>query len=171
MSTEMPLARYFAFVGATLIALLFVADAYLPKLPDAPATTTATDLSVIRIHSDRKLPDRVVFDTSIPTIAPAQTVMAQASVATPAKADGTSANARTRDAFAQLTPSDLKNTDLKSSDVKSSDVKTAELKTTDTKKPDQPQPRKRKVAKKHVGPPTMLVAQQPQFGWFATKIW
>ena len=166
MSTEMPLARYFVFVGATLLALLFVADAYLPKLPDAPATTTATDLSVIRIHSDRKLPDRVVFDTSIPTISPAQTVMAQASAATPAKADGLSANTRTRDAFAQLTPSDLK-----SSDVKSSDVKTAELKTTDTKKPDQPQPRKRKVAKKHVGPPTMLVAQQPQFGWFATKIW
>jgi hypothetical protein len=166
MSTEMPLARYFAFVGATLLALLFVADAYLPKPPDAPATTSATDLTVIRIRSDRKLPDRVVFDTSIPTISPTQTVMAQASVATPAKADGLSANVRTRDAFAQLTPADLK-----SSDVKSSDVKTAELKTTDTKKPDQPQPRKRKVAKKHVGPPTMLVAQQPQFGWFATKIW
>jgi hypothetical protein len=145
--------------------MLFAADAYLPKLPDAPVTTAAaTDLSVIRIHSDRKLPDRVVFDTSAPTIVPAPTVVAQASA--PAKADSPSANVRTRDAFAQLTPSDVK-----SSDVKSSDVKTAELKTTDARTQDPSLPKKRKVAKKHVGPPTMLVAQQPQFGWFATKIW
>jgi hypothetical protein len=31
---QMPLARYFVWVGSVLLALLFIADAYLPKLPD-----------------------------------------------------------------------------------------------------------------------------------------
>jgi hypothetical protein len=93
--------------------------------------------------------------------------MAQASVPAPAKGADLSANARTREAFAQLAPSDLKASGAKAS----SDVKTAELKTTDSKKLNQPLPRKRKVAKKRVGPPTMLVAQQPQFGFFTTRIW
>jgi hypothetical protein len=30
---------------------------------------------------------------------------------------------------------------------------------------------KRKVAKKRANPPTMLVAQRPQFGLFANNIW
>ena len=48
----MPLARYFLFVGGVLLALLFLSDAYLPKLPAAERADT--DLPVIRIHSDRK---------------------------------------------------------------------------------------------------------------------
>ena len=67
----MPLMRYFVFVGGALLALLFVADACLPALPVAVASRSDTDLSVIRIHSDRKWPERVVFDTTRPTITPA----------------------------------------------------------------------------------------------------
>ena len=81
----MPLARYFLCVGGVLLALLFVVNAALPTLPvtDADRTDTAVDKSIIRIHSDRKWPERVVFDTSLPTIVPAQTIKAQAVVAAP----------------------------------------------------------------------------------------
>src|ERR1700676_4434625 len=100
----MPLARYFLFVGGVLLALLFVVDAVLPTLPvaDADRTNTGVDRSVIRIHSDRKWPERVVFDTSIPTIVPAQTAKAEAVVRSPV-AD-VSAKTRVREAFAQFVP-------------------------------------------------------------------
>ena len=68
----MPVARYFFFVGGALLALLFVVNAALPALPaaDSPQLAASTDRSVIRIHSDRKWPERIVFDTTRPTIAP-----------------------------------------------------------------------------------------------------
>ncbi len=58
----MPLMRYFLWVGGTLVALMFIADAYGPKLP--PTEMAAADLPVIRIQSDQKWPDRVVYNTS-----------------------------------------------------------------------------------------------------------
>src|SRR5450759_3720820 len=100
----MPMARYFILVGGVLLALLFVSDAYLPKLP--VADRTVADLPVIRIHSDRKWPARVVFDTSLPTIVPAQSAMTEASVPAPATVADVSAKARVRDAFARLQPSE-----------------------------------------------------------------
>ncbi len=60
----MPLAQYFVGVGGALIALMFIADAYLPKLP--AYETLRDELPAIRIHSERKLPDRVVFSTNDP---------------------------------------------------------------------------------------------------------
>jgi len=68
----MPLMRYFALVGVALLGLLFVFDAYLPKAPDV-SVDRGVDKSVIRIHSDRKWPERIVFDTNQPTFVPAQT--------------------------------------------------------------------------------------------------
>lgn len=66
----MPLVRYFLWVGGVLLALISIADAYFPKLP--AAETAGTDLPVIRIQSDRKWPDRVVYDTNLPPVVPAQ---------------------------------------------------------------------------------------------------
>ncbi len=66
----MPLMRYFFFVGGVLLALLFVSDAVLPKLPVADRSDTAIDLPAVRIQSDRKWPERVVFDTSVPATRP-----------------------------------------------------------------------------------------------------
>ena len=63
----MPLVRYFFFVGGVLLALLFILDASLPKLPVADGDYARVDKSIIRIHSDRKWPERVVLDTSRPT--------------------------------------------------------------------------------------------------------
>ena len=106
----MPLVRYFLFVGGALLALLFISDAYLPKLPVA-GERRISDLPAIRIHSDRKWPERVVFDTSQPTIVPPQTAsQRQAGSGGPPQATvaDVSAKARVREAFAQLQPSDRK---------------------------------------------------------------
>ena len=62
----MPLLAYLWKVGAALLLLLFVADYCLPGAPipeQAPSGRPA-----IRIHSDRKWPERIVFDTRLSTI-------------------------------------------------------------------------------------------------------
>jgi hypothetical protein len=113
---------------------------------------TGVDKSIIRIHSDRKWPERVVFDTSIPTIVPAQTVAqtAKAEVVVPtpvpATAADVSAKVRVREAFAQLVPPE-------------------------PKKPEPKLQRKRKIAKNHAAPPMVQVAQQPRFGLFEHSAW
>jgi hypothetical protein len=148
----MPVARYFFYVGGVLLALLFISDAYLPKLP--VADKAVADLPVIRINSDRKWPERVVFDTSRPAINPTQTAKADASVPAPASVADASAKARVREAFAQLQPAD-----------------TQQLASSEPKKPEPKLQPKRKIAKKRVAPPTDQVAQQPQFGFFANNTW
>ena len=62
----MPLLAYLWKVGATLLLLLFVADYCVPRAP-IPEQTPA-DRATIRIHSDRKWPERIVFDTRSPTV-------------------------------------------------------------------------------------------------------
>src|ERR1700687_1556518 len=145
----MPLLRYFVFVGGALLALLFVSNAYFPKLSDEVRANS--DLPVIRIHSERKWPERVVFDTNQPTIVPAPAATTIASVQVPADV---SAKARMREAFAQLPPPDQARAQL-----------------SDPKKPEKTVKRKRKIAKRHMGPPVMLVAQQPQFNLFGGNTW
>ena len=148
----MPVARYFLFVGGVLLALLFALDAVLPKLPAADQSEAAVDLPVIRIHTDRKWPERVVFDTSVPTIVPAQLAKTDAVVPAPTNVADVSATARVREAFAQLQP--------------------AQLPPASPKRPEQkPQP-KRKVVKNRPPPPMVVVAQQPpRFGFFANNTW
>jgi hypothetical protein len=146
---QMPVLRYFVFVGAALLALLFVVAEAFPVLPTAQGVgvTAAADVPTIRIHTDRKWPERVVFDTSAPTIVPATVVAAvpvQPPTPTPAGVADVGTKVTARDAFAQLTPSDLKKV--------------------------KPQP-KRKIAKRHVAPPPIQVAQRPQFGLFAINLW
>jgi hypothetical protein len=63
----MPLARYFTFVGSLLLALLFLADWYFPKLVAAPARA-GVDKTIIRLHSAHKWPEAIVFDTTLPTL-------------------------------------------------------------------------------------------------------
>jgi hypothetical protein len=150
----MPLARYFLFVGGVLLALLFVSDAFLPKIPAADRTEVGTP--AIRIHSDRKWPERVVFDTSIPTIVPPPAAQAGASVPAPVPtmAAGVSAKVRAQEALAQLPSSDASQS--------ASSIPT---------KPEPKLQRKRKIAKSHGAPPRILVAQQPRFGFFDFGTW
>ncbi|RQH09499.1 hypothetical protein [Bradyrhizobium sp. RP6] len=58
----MPIIRYFVFVGALLLALLFAADRYLPA-PLERAGPSDPDRTIIRIASARSLPEKIVFDT------------------------------------------------------------------------------------------------------------
>jgi hypothetical protein len=104
----MPLGRYFLFVGGTLLALLFAVNAYLPSPVDAGATVADDAFRpVVRIHSTQKLPERIVIDTSIPTIVPPPTVVAQA----PAKAP-------VLNAMAQISPSEAKGAEPRKPELK-----------------------------------------------------
>jgi hypothetical protein len=93
----MPLARYFLYVSGVLLALIFIVDSCLPKLPTAERADS--HLPTIRIHSDQKWPERVVYDTSIPTIIPAAPANALANI--PAAETVTERPAKAREAFAQ----------------------------------------------------------------------
>jgi hypothetical protein len=65
----LPIARYFSFVGATLAALLLIADWCLPTPPAMFTKQLVIDRSIIRIKSARKWPEKVVLKTSQPTMA------------------------------------------------------------------------------------------------------
>jgi hypothetical protein len=67
---DVPLARYFFFVGSLLFAIIFVADWYLPDSPQTSFREGQIDKSIIRIKSAHKWPEPIVIDTSLPTIVP-----------------------------------------------------------------------------------------------------
>ena len=146
----MPVARYFLFVGGVLLALLLAIDAFVPQQTVvASQAAPSVNKTVVRIRSDQKLPERVVYDTSLPTIVPSQVAVAPA--AAPALADAT-AQARVRETFAQFVPAEAK-------------------------KAEPQAQRKRKVAKSRpaapmqFAQPQMRVAQQSQFGFFGGPRW
>ena len=140
----MPLARYFLYVGGALLALLFISDPYLPKLPAAEWRTSRP--AVIHIRSDQKWPERIVYDTSRPTLVPVQIASIEAGVAAPEIVASTAA----REAFAQLQPSS---------------------RLSDARKLEPKPQRHYKIAKRRAAPPARLAAQQMQFGWFGNRIW
>jgi hypothetical protein len=148
----MPVLRYFLFVGGALLLLLFAVDALAPKAPDVVSAAEASAPSenpTLRIRSDRKWPDRIVFDTSTPTIVPpAQTAATEVSPPQPAAPGEFTAKARVRESFAQFRPAD------------------------ESKPEAKPQP-KRKIAKHRApsaAPQVALIAQQPQrFGLFGNN--
>ena len=80
-SAGMPLARYILCVGGALLSLLFISDAYLPKMPVSDWGNSRS--AIIHIHSDQKWPERIVYDTSLPTVVPAQRANIEANVAAP----------------------------------------------------------------------------------------
>jgi hypothetical protein len=146
----MPLTRYFYSVGGVLLALLFILDACFPRLPDAKATS---DPPAIRIHSDRKWPERIVYDTSLPTIVPVSVATAEPAVRAPEKVVEVPSAAKEREAFAML-----------SSSADRSQASPAKMR--------EPKPqRHRKVARKRAPAPMIAMARQMQFGWFGRNFW
>jgi hypothetical protein len=132
------------FVGGTLLALLFLIDAYAPsQAVVASHAAPSIDRNVVRIRSDQKLPERVVYDTSLPTIVPPVSKVRVAAAPQPPVAGDVTAQARVRDTFAQFVPPEVK-------------------------KPEPQAQRKRRVARVHVNPPMRLAQQQqqPHFGFF-----
>jgi hypothetical protein len=153
----MPVARYFLFVGGILLALLVAIDALVPQQAIvASQAAPSVNKTVVRIRSDQKLPERVVYDTSLPTIVPPPSMMAKAVAPAAAPvaplADAT-AQARVRETFAQFVPGEAK-------------------------KPEPQVQRKRKIAKSRPAPPMqiaqqpqMRVAQQSRYGFFGGPNW
>jgi hypothetical protein len=140
----MPLARYFLWVGGVLLALLFVADACLPTLPVAEARTDVPP-PIIRIHSERKWPDRIVFDTnaSIPRINVAAIL---------AHDEPAQQTTGVREARAQMETSDLRQV-------------------TGAKKLEGPARRQQKMASRHVARRPFRVARQLQYAWYNGRMW
>jgi hypothetical protein len=160
----MPVARYFLFVGGALLALLFLIDAYVPsQAVVASHAAPSIDRNVVRIRSDQKLPERVVYDTSLPTIVP-PAAKTQVAAIPPRPAADPMVQARARDSFAQLVPAEAKKLEKQIG-------------------PPAQTPRKRKIARTHapqpISPqpmfspqPTMRFAQQQQhFGFFGNSTW
>src|SRR3954447_4282506 len=58
----MPIIRYFICVGGLLLTLLFFLDQNQPSV--AAASRAEVDRSILRIKSDQRWPERIVFDTN-----------------------------------------------------------------------------------------------------------
>ena len=142
----MPLARYFLVVGGVLFALLFIVSALAPILPVAESSNGKH--STIRIQSELKLPERVVYDTSLPMIVPVHTATTIPAPAAPVP----NAPNQTSAAFAQLQPSDA--IQPRPPEAKKREVK-----------------HQRKTARRYAAPAEWRMARQPHFGWLGYSVW
>jgi hypothetical protein len=156
----MPLLRYFVFVGGALLALLFVCNAVLPQVPLPSTLQSGSDMPAVRIRSDRKWPERIVIDTTVPVTSTATTIAAT-TTAQPVAAAASQVKPNVREAFAQMANPEPKPQQPTAQVLKGTTV--AAAKPAETKA--QP---KRKVARARPAHPMILVAQQPppHAGWF-----
>jgi len=140
-------------MGGALLMALLVAGAYLPSPPVVEQVETRQPK--IRIHSDKKLPERVVFDTSMPAVShPVNPMTAETEPpSSPLSADDLSAKAR--QAFARLQSSDTSKAKL--AELKRPEFKTSPSRRSETRK-RAPTPRK------------IRLARQPQFDWFGGRM-
>jgi hypothetical protein len=69
----MPLRQYFVWVGSILLVMLFAADwCFPPPVAHAPHSEIPPNERInLRIHSDQKRPERLVFDTTRSRLTPA----------------------------------------------------------------------------------------------------
>jgi hypothetical protein len=102
----MPLLRYFGFVGTALLTLLWVSHWLLPESTAEPVRSDI-DKTFIRISSIEKLPEKVVFDTSVPYVAPPPSVTPRQTVATATAAPVRTLPVQSAFAFVQITPGPL----------------------------------------------------------------
>ena len=167
----MLVVRYFGVVGGVLVALLFVANAYLPNSPEGrivPVVATAADVPELRIHSDRKWPERIDLNTNVPMISasiatPAPKIAANARAETAAQAALEVApsaalvqqpsTSKTRQALARMEPASV---EPSAGSVRAS----AGSKTV----------HRRRMSKPREAPP-IVVAQQPRYGFFFSDTW
>ena len=144
----MPLSGYLLYVGGSLLALLFVADACLPDRP--PAQGGAAASATIRIHSDWRLPERVVLDTSEPTIVAAE--LSKVELVAPPGADVP--QTRMREAFAEFGSADAER-----------------LQSRQSTRPEAKPQHQSKIARRHIERRVRLVARPPRYGWFGNQVW
>jgi hypothetical protein len=147
----MPLRQYFSCVGGVLLAVLFILDAWFPKPP--VVERAPGNLPIIRIHSDRKWPDRVVYDTSLPTTVPASIASAEGLAPAPEATGGAPAKTGVGEAFAMLK-------------VSADQPQAAKAKVREPKSV-----RQTKLARRRAPAPRFAMARHPQFGWFGGSFW
>ncbi|WP_043161336.1 hypothetical protein [Bradyrhizobium sp. Ai1a-2] len=140
----MLVTRYFLYVGGALLALLYAVDALVPQdATTASHSAPGIDKSTVRILSAQKLPERVVFDTSLPTLVPPASAIQMAAAPLPpapgaeSSAAQTSTQSRARETFAQYVPAE-------------------------GKKHEQP-PKKHRVARARSYQPQAMYAGQPMY--------
>jgi hypothetical protein len=158
-SVRMPLARYFLFVGAVLLAVLVLADAFLPKAP--VADSVAPHHPAIRLYSDARWPEPVVLDTSVQTINSAQ----------PAKAelDAISAPALAAEQLAKAPEAPEADGSINSREA------LAELKQGNVAKPQSAAPNKlklesqRKTVRRQASQRMRLVWRQSPYDWYGSR--
>ena len=152
----MPLAGYFRNIGALLLALLFIADYYLPK--SAVVEREMAHPPVIRIFSVEKLPDRIDLDTTQTPVTVA--IPANSSIETASMPNGSgtppiqSHVAAGRDAFALAPPADSRPQTSIGQDKRQLKTQRIAART-----------------KRHARPRMIVVAQPRQFAWFGFRYW
>jgi hypothetical protein len=163
----MPLLRYFLYVGGALLSLILVANVVLPQESFPATLTSATELPLIRIQSDRKLPERIVFDTSsrvatapVPVLSGPKVVAVAAPAPTPAVTAEMSAKARVREAFAQLPADEVV-------EPKMDQMARVVVPAPQMYKVKQ-MPKRVAAPRPYASRPLAMVAQQPHFGLFQT---
>jgi hypothetical protein len=102
------LVRYFLYAGSALLALLMLVNWYTPAVPTTAADQaqeTSLDNEILRIRSAQKWPQKIDFDTSIPTIVPPLAVVAGIPPAPPSPFKAADAlNKSVRNAHAEAKP-------------------------------------------------------------------
>lgn len=167
--------RYFVYAGGALLALLLACTALLPKpeVSDTPVAS-ASDVPPIRIHSDRKLPDRIVLDTNATMPASPQVAQVSAPIQAPLPAE---AAAKAREAFAAGKVEDEPKQIV--AQTKRMDPKPVVKRRVARARAPEPyygEPNyqsnyqsyayQRYSYPRYAQPPRMMVAQQPRFGFF-----
>lgn len=143
----MPLAAYFINVGAALLALLLIADFYLPTPP--VAQRAIANPPVIRIYSDRKAVQPVIFDTTqiaIAAVTPTPWDTHPPALATRVAPNNQFSAPGVRDAYASYREASV----------------------------NKRQPTRKyagRGTRKYAQPRIILTARQPQFSWFSFGRW
>jgi hypothetical protein len=96
--------RFLGGAAGVLLALILLADAYLPQPATAPSGTAGFDHQQIRITAAAKGPERVVIDTSVPTTSVTTTSLSSTAPAGTAAVNENAASSpqRVREALAAI---------------------------------------------------------------------
>ena len=149
----MPLARYFLYVGGVLLTLVFILDACLTRLPVMREIARQFARYPHSFRSQMAGAHRFRYHPSDDR-SRADRDRGRPRRRSCDRSPTSLSKEREREAFALMQPSDAKR-------LQPSDPGRRELK----------QQRQRKIVKRHVMPRSVLVARQPQFGWFGNNIW
>ena len=133
-----------------VLALLFVASAWLPKPP--AAAESAEYLPPIRIHSDRKWPERIVFDTGAPMVRVTQAAATGDAVPPAPPPPAGVLPPDLREALAQMQPSDVSPPQP-------------------PKQAKQEPKHQRKLVRRQIARPVLLAARRSPNDWFGPGIW